>query len=521
MHFDAKQKIQTIRLYWDQGSLLKLVDVIGARARNWPIRDGKEQARLIRTTEAISRSHGAEQSTINNRNQDPSEVETTNRPNSTKHVTGDPHASLSLFTQVPQQESSHYPAVVPPRTSAKPPPRDYHDIFAGNDQDSSPAASGRRNSPSKENRSQKAQSANPPARDYHDLFVGGGSDPPISHGKSSSPQKENPSIPPGVIAPKGGSGKHYQPSRLFESENGQAGAPGTPNQSPGKSIKPDPKKYNHFDLGEVQEAAGPEPPYAIRPKSKHGSQWGFEDFMTPAKVPQKIRGQDVRHFGLGEDDPHVESPAKQPRVVQPRPDAKTHFEFQDDGTPGADRRPAGHPRGQGPHNGMGLYRDNVIEGSDRASSPGKKSHPLATVANPKDHRKNFDPHFSMGDDSPVGKSSNGTNKLAVDPRHMAQTMDAPWGTSADGPEPSSKHAGAHGQARGMHGFLGEENDSGAGKGVVGIKTGGDGMGGKRGTGRTWGFGSESDEDGEGGANGGKFRAGKKQQAPQETTLWDF
>lgn len=516
MHFDANRKIQTIRLYWDQGSLLKLVDVIGSRARNWPIRDGNDQARLIRTTEAISSQiPGAEQFITRAGIQDPSEVGTRSRPTSSKNVTGDPHASLSLFTPVPQQESSHFPGIVPPRASAKPPPRDYQDIFAGNEPDGSLAAQAREHSPSKD-RTQKAHSANPPARDYHDLFVGDGPDPVL---KSSSPQKENISTPYGTVAPKGGSGKNFQPSRLFESDSVQAGTLGMSNDSPEKSIKSDPKKFNHFDFGELQETARPN---AARPKGKHGSQWGFEDFMTPEKVPQKTRSQDVRHFGWGDDEPHLESPVQQAKGVQPRPDAKTHFEFQDDGTPAGDRRPAGHPRGPGAHKGMGLYRDNVIEGPDRSVSPGKKSHPLATVVNLKDHRKNFDSHFAMADSSPVDKSSNGTNKPALDPRHMAlETLNAPWDASTDRTGPSSKNAGGHGQTWGIHGFPGKENQGGAGRVMVGIKTGGDGMGGTKGAGRTWGFGSESDEDGEGGANSGKFRASKKQQAPPENTLWDF
>lgn len=54
---------------------------------------------------------------------------------------------------------------------------------------------------------------------------------------------------------------------------------------------------------------------------------------------------------------------------------------------------------------------------------------------------------------------------------------------------------------------------------VGIKSNGDGMGGKKGTGRSWGFGDESDEDGVG-KNGGKFHASKIQQKPKDSAFWD-
>jgi hypothetical protein len=57
----------------------------------------------------------------------------------------------------------------------------------------------------------------------------------------------------------------------------------------------------------------------------------------------------------------------------------------------------------------------------------------------------------------------------------------------------------------------------------GILTGGDGMGGKKGQGRQWGFGDESDGEEEGGRNvPGKFQAGKGQK--QKATggdFWDF
>lgn len=47
MNFDSDGKITTIQQSWDQGSLLKQLDVIGKTGRNWPIRDSKEQIKLI------------------------------------------------------------------------------------------------------------------------------------------------------------------------------------------------------------------------------------------------------------------------------------------------------------------------------------------------------------------------------------------------------------------------------------------------------------------------------------------
>ena len=59
MHFDSADKITQIRQYWDQGSLLKQIDVIGARSRNWPIREGSEQAKLIKASAQLAQPDSA------------------------------------------------------------------------------------------------------------------------------------------------------------------------------------------------------------------------------------------------------------------------------------------------------------------------------------------------------------------------------------------------------------------------------------------------------------------------------
>ena len=519
VHFDPSQKIQQVRLYWDQGSLLKLVDVIGSRARNWPIRDGKDQARLISSSAAgIAHRNGPTRPATDHDTNAPA-VATKPRSQS-KNVTRDPHASLALFAPREEEEVSA-PAVVAPRASAKPPPRDYHDLFVGNESDASP----------------------------------------VSRGKIASPQKEN--VTPGPIAPKGGAGKNYQPSRLFETDKSQPGTPATPVESSGKFIKPDPKKYSHFEFGDGNEK---QKSMAARPKSKHQTNWDFADVMTSDKVPTKVRGQDVRHFGWSDDEPVMESPVKHPAMAKSRPDANTNFEFQDDGTPGPERRPS-HPRGQGNAKGSGMYQNNVFDESDLPTSPEKKGHPLANL---KDRRKNFDPHFSMTDDFP-SQSANASKQPIPEARaKVVQQMGAQWEAADQSPglltshiedeiSPNSgdkeniltgagnKQVGINSSGDGMGGKKGSgrswafgddspgpqhasrnENRanpmSGDTKNILnggvkmhmGIKNGGDGMGGKKGAGRSWGFGDDSDED-----NGGKFQASKIQQAPKDNAFWDF
>lgn len=490
--------------------------MIGARARNWPIRDGTDQARLIKTC-AAAHPQGSGPSRTDARNGDQNEVIITSRPTTSTNIIGDPHASLSLFApQETPRESFHHGPTVAPRVSAKPPPRDYHDLFAGNDSDDTLAAQTKASSPQKENRGQKAQTSKPPPRDYHDLFVGNDSDGSPAAAQQLSPQKDRTS----VIAPKGGSGKNFQPSRLFEDDSTQPGSPGTP----GEYYKVNTKRYNHFELGEGnQDAGGNGRKLPNRPKSKHQSQWDFEDFMTPEKVPQKIRDQDVRHFGWSDDEPIMDSPMKHPAVHQPRPDARTNFDFEDDGTPAADRRPTGHPRGQANSRGIGLYKNDLFEQPDRSPSPEKHSQPLSAVTNLLNRNKNFTTHFSMADESPRDSDSNGYPKHVPEARAKAvKMMGAQWAPTDESPVLPSKTQNVSQNDQHRAASKDKENyDTATGNRHIGIKSGGDGMGGKKGLGRNWGFGDDSDEDGVGGLNAGKFKAGKKQQAPTEHTLWDF
>ena len=500
VQFDSSQRIQLVRLYWDQGSLLKLVDVIGSRARNWPIRDGKDQARLIASSAAaVTPSNGPAHPEIVNASENTKQAgPVTTKPRSqSSNVTRDPHASLDLFAPRQEEVDSSAPASVAPRASAKPPPRDYHDLFVGNESDASP----------------------------------------VSREKMASPQKDI--MTPGPIAPKGGAGKNYQPSRLFENDNSQPGTPSTPVDSSAKFIKPDPTKYNHFEFGDGNET---NKPIAARPKSKHQNNWDFTDFMTPEKVPTKIRGQDVRHFGWSDEEPVMDSPAKHPAVAKSRPDANANFSFQDDANPGSERR-TGYPGDQGNAKGLGMYQNNVLEEIDLPPSPEKRGHPLANL---KDRRKNFDPHFSMTDDSPSQSANfnilpvpeaissasgdkenilNGGGNKHVGIKSGGDGMGGKrgagrsWGFGDDspGPQPFNKSEKRIIQNSGEK----ENIANGGGKNHVGVKNGGDGMGGKRGAGRSWGFGDDSDEDGIGGMNGGKFRASKIQQAPKDSGFWDF
>lgn len=262
VHFDAAGKITQIRLYWDQGALLKQIDVIGARSRNWPIRDSKEQSRLVASSSAAvaqPESEGSSRRSTTSRGAD--EVSITSRSRgSTNNAMNDPHASLSLFQN-----------------------RNHEEDDAETSQPIAP----------------RAQSAKPPPREYSELFVGDNSGSP-----SPSPQK---------IPTKAGGGKNFKASRLF-GEDGEEDS----TTKAARSVKTNPKKYEHFTFGEGEGGDTPKVRNTARPetKSKGQASWDFEDFATPAKVKAKTQPQAVRHFGWSEDEV---GPFYQPEMLEVAP----------------------------------------------------------------------------------------------------------------------------------------------------------------------------------------------------------
>jgi hypothetical protein len=453
-----------------------LIDVIGKTGRNWPIRDGKDQIKLI-----VSSVKSSGKAAV-----DSNQVDLVDRSRSnSNNVTRDPHASLSLFAPRDKNMDGSLPAVVAPRASARPPPRDYHDLFVGNDSDQSPAS---------------------PAKNARD--------------RSESPSRAS------VVPSKSGAGKNYGPSRLFDRDDETPASPEGKDHSADHFYRPNPKKYQHFDFADASERQDA-PPTSKGGKSKHGSQWNFDDFSTPQKnVPTKVlRNNDVRHWG-NSDDEALDSPVKFKKVDKPRKDAETHFEFRDDGTPDGERRLIGRPRGAGQNTGLGLYKNNLYDDENGGRMGGDEPQKLATIANTKDRRKDFDPHFSMTDDSPGAKPQ---QHVAEDRAKVIKGMDANWAAYDKSPSQKENVPASPVTAR---------SNTGTGKGPLsestntipkrndqhqGIATAGDGMGGKKGAGRQWGFGDDSDPEVEASTKPSKYRTGKTQGKNQGTggDFWDF
>jgi hypothetical protein len=459
VQFDTDLKIRQIRQYWDQGSLLKQIEVIGSRARNWPIRDGKDQCRLIANS-VTSEQQAAGTSRRSTASRDPNEVVINSRSHSssTTSATGDPHATLSLFQPRSVNEDLGTERLtgpsVAPRSSAKPPSRDLTNILSGEENEPSTPVAG------------------------------------------ASPKKNT-----NGGAPKAGAGTHYHPIRLFDENDANATV-----LSPEK--KADPKKYKHFEFGQGEDAAGDQAPINVR----HQSQWAFSDFDTPEKPKMRVHTHIVRTMeSLGEDEvssaspsptfrAHINKPSTQaekspvfrPVVHQARPDAEAHFSVNDSSTPAANkvRPPRKHK------NGLSLYADNVGYQSDEDTV----KQPLSQLTNVnQEHRhKDFDPHFEIADQSPSVSRTTKVQNPNENTAKVLKGMNSNWHTYDESPDAAAK----------------KENLPGRGRG---IKTTGDGMGGSKGANRHWGIGDESDTE-----SPSKPRTKGVSHKPEESkSFWDF
>ncbi len=495
---------------WDQGALLKQIDVIGQSGRNWPIRDATEQIKLIaRAVATDGASNGDAPAPAADAAAAPA------RPRGSS-VLRDPHASLELFGTREELETLPAP-VMSPYAGVRPRQRDVTEILRDAPPDDEAAASAVV-SPYAGRRPQQRSFADILGDEDEEELEGeaGGDSPPGARGRSvaSRARSRSPTKP---IAPKAGSNKNYQPVRLFEADEAAAAAaaansPGA-NKSPDRFYRPNPKRYDHFDFADgsdPRDAIKPGTAFGALPKSKHNSQWSFEDFGTPQKPPPRtLRGQEVRHFGI-ENDEFPETPsaaARKPAPVRPRPDAEKHFEFQDDGEPPSEPRPPTRPRGAGHNEGLGLYQNNLYKEDGSAPTPGP-ARALGNITNLKDRSKIFEAHFTMTDEAqPPADSNTQPAGISDDRKKVVRMMESSWATDFD-----EKNAAS---AQKENNPIPGTNVTGKGENDSSIQIGGDGMGGRK-TGRSWSFG-EDDTDQTAAAVPGK----KQGKALQASNFWDF
>ncbi|KAK3498013.1 uncharacterized protein B0T23DRAFT_311916 [Neurospora hispaniola] len=486
--FNGDGKITQIRQSWDQGSLLKQVEVIGRSGRNWPIRDSKDQISLI--TRCIK--EGGTPATDN-------QGSTSTRPKVTNAMR-DPHASLSLFASREEVATPPEP-VVSPYAGSKPRQRTFEEILG---------------------------------------------DEPVEDPTSPTTDRSR-SMTPGV-APKAGAAKHFQPIRLFETDENMPEVPDTPQSiySVQRKVKPDPTKYKHFDFADGSDPAdAPQPgvPFDKKPKTKHDSQWSFDDFTSPER-PAPTRTI-VKSFLGSVDDEDYQGPSTPQNKAPPRKlrrDDETHFSVGNDGPSpeiqknnrGAGTNTASHlyddnllkadgsapspvgksNRGAGTNAASHLYDDDLIKADGSAPSPAPRA--LSNITNAKNREKHFEPHFEISDESPQAeKGANGRSKASENRQAAQRGLESHWSIENESPvqRKENSNTGITIAGDGMGSRKGFEASTAVNKGIT---IAGDGMGGKKGTQRNWLTEEEEPQD----LHLQNRNPGKKQTLKSDN-FWDF
>ncbi|KAI1115205.1 hypothetical protein F5Y14DRAFT_139234 [Nemania sp. NC0429] len=455
--FNDEGKILNIRQSWDQGALLKQLDIIGKTGRNWPIRDSKEQIRMIES--CVKSVTGASASASQ-----PSAAFPDHSRGKSVSALRDPHASLSLFESREEQEKT-LASVISPRGGARPRQRDLTEILGDEPDDapSSPSA-GRHRSVSPNKAIAPRGGPRPRQRDFVEIL---GNEPAAG---SSEPVRDQ------SIAPKVGAGKNFQPSRLFDTAQAEDENDSLEDaKSPDRFYRPHPKKYSHFEFtdgSDVQDIPAPDP---TPRKAKHNSQWSFDDFVTPAKVkPSKV----LRHQEAHQWEPENGDEASEISLQgKPRRDAETHFEFVDDGNAPPDNRPV-RPRGSTHNNGLGLYQNNLYDEEGKAVASTEALQPLGTITNLKDRGRDFESHWAVTDTATPNKSESRVT-VSDDRQKAVKMMESNWAAYDESPvQKENKPANTRNGSKQSDGR--------------GIAIGGDGMGGGKGSSRNWLFSEEDD-----------------------------
>jgi len=257
VRFDADGKIKQIRLYWDQGTLLKQVEAIGKSGRNWPIRDGQAQVQAVNK----SLKSGGSNTDVNAASapsRGPHDVVIQqHKKRDSVSATKDPHASLALFA-----------------------PRDPNEADAGRREFDGP-------------KTEVRESYRAPQRGLDDILAGEEGIPHTgSNVRSPSPSKID------GFAPKAGAGKHHVHNRLFDENSPLDGPPRSPE---GKKVFK--QKNQHFEFGDGEDA--PQQRQDSRPSSggvrgnKGATQIDFAAFSVSPSVKDKTRPDYDRHWGEG------------------------------------------------------------------------------------------------------------------------------------------------------------------------------------------------------------------------------
>lgn len=355
---------------WDQGALLKQLDVIGKTGRNWPIRDSQDQVKLITKTRGQSADPA------------PSQTVQRSRENSTNAMR-DPHATLHSFHPRSQEPDR----VVSPFSGARPRQRTFEEILGDGPGSESPE----QQSPSR--------------------VVA----PKIGVGKNFQPSRlfdkpedvpPEPESPDDAKSPERYRKPHPAKYNHFDFADGS-----DPADAPQAGVAFDAIKSKHRQTWDFQDFVTPQKP-----------------------KPSKSLRQQARHWGTDENDIDESPAKAITHHNKPRRDAETQIELQDDGEDDhPSQRMGARPRGAMHNSGMGLYKNHMVtdDGSEPVESPDPRA--LGNITNLTHRSKIFDPHFDMTDDSPHNDAPKASAPVPEDRKKVVNMMQANWSAYDESP----------------------------------------------------------------------------------------
>ncbi|KAF3928224.1 hypothetical protein AA313_de0207097 [Arthrobotrys entomopaga] len=452
--------IKQIRVYWDQGTLLKNLNVVGKTGKNWPIRFGDEQTKLIKAS--IADGPGA------------SESAASTRPSS-KASNHSNRESLQLFA--PREigdEVSIKPAVIAPRSGIKPPSRELHEIIGEEDDDATlPVA-----------QTPRAGANKAPTRTF---FVGQDID-------------EIHSTPDRKVQVNAKKYKHFALEDDANDDTPKVIAPKRTSiySKPGAS-------WDFADFVTPDKRPG-----KVSAHNARNFSWSDDDTETspvkkPTGKPLPRKGMEAS-YDIVDETPRKAGSSKDAYI---RKSSETHFDLTDD-SPAQDEKPAGMP----------AARKEVVKGMEanwsNTSSPLGEPKPVAGFSgiavggNGMGGKKGSGLNWEFEDETP--KKQNGAGiKTAGNGMGGRKGTGANWAFEGENDSPTAApRAGIYKTAgNGMGGKKstdvhwgfgdGEEEDEEAPKDVPQraiYKTAGNGMGGKKSTDVHWGFGNGDEEEDE-------------------------
>ncbi|KAJ5936637.1 hypothetical protein N7466_003087 [Penicillium verhagenii] len=280
VRWNAENEIQQVRIYWDQGSLLKEVEIIGARSRAWPIRSGQEQTRLLRSA---ANAQSAPPPTAQFQN---SQKELPARPGSPgkRHIR-DPYGAGSLTD-----------LLSPNKTAAEHEQREYvpRPASPGKKHAKDPYATGSLTellSPSKAAPAPinpyAPSASRPPPRDLSDIFI-------------DEEAPSTPSKPERIIAPKGAA-RYHENDMEYNLDQDRA------------AYKSNPKRFNHFELG-ADDADLEVNARKTAAKSGAGETEDSSNLynLDQSRAAYKSNPKRFNHFEIGDDSADAEVAQKVP-----------------------------------------------------------------------------------------------------------------------------------------------------------------------------------------------------------------